>query len=533
MSFVAIDRNSLFTRDERQFWGNPSILQKYFKITRARSAIKGHGDTGVLNLLDGTKSELEKGQELFFFDDEANLVAQLLVQAYEWRQREEDGARELRIIVSVKEKPIKGRTVSWLIPGSIVRGERYHSFDFCDVLSQGFTVYSQQPGSAPPAGTAQEQMMAMGNAGGFALEGIAEEEDENDEEYVPATVEPAGVNPAATSSEQQPTATTEERVLRRRKANRRGAIVSPTQGAVVCRTPGAVASPAHMATVSLTQGMEDVLKTVLQQGFQEVRKELAELKALVEPATKKGHVANAKVAREQVVDSFIKKFRQDPYFMFEARPDHLDPFKVFLAGLLGYKSADGTPSVSLLQSSETEKTISYYRGDMYTNFKHAAMAEIRKKVVQEYRGLVGTEGAKAIILDKTYRDTDGKHMADARFQSCLISYYCKIRRVNSRDLHLFTDISKLEFTRHELALVDMEVQRALRGDVAASKGYLGGRSAEMHLAYKSALSIVQAWRHSDMATNLNIVGNEFVLGKASKHCLHMSAYDLILAMSDQ
>lgn len=98
------------------------------------------------------------------------------------------------------------------------------------------------------------------------------------------------------------------------------------------------------------------------------------------------------------------------------------------------------------------------RSDVRGNYLHAASAAIRLAVVTAYGDSAqGSYGKQQIVQDLTYRDEDGKRMGDERFQSCARAWYVSIRRVDSRLLHEFQDISKMEFTRAELALVDMEV----------------------------------------------------------------------------
>jgi hypothetical protein len=81
-----------------------------------------------------------------------------------------------------------------------------------------------------------------------------------------------------------------------------------------------------------------------------------------------------------------------------------------------------------------------------------------------------------MVDNRSYRDQDGKHMADERFQLCLRAWYHSIRRVEGRVLGEFQDMSKLEFTREELALVDLEVRVEGCG-TSGTRTCEGGRGA--------------------------------------------------------
>lgn len=98
------------------------------------------------------------------------------------------------------------------------------------------------------------------------------------------------------------------------------------------------------------------------------------------------------------------------------------------------------------------------RKDYRKNFMAEALAAVRKLASTIY-GLSdnGSQAKLEIVKDLTYRDKDGIRMGDDRFQSCLLEWYCAIRRVGSSLKADFTDITKLEFTRSELALLDLEV----------------------------------------------------------------------------
>lgn len=88
-----------------------------------------------------------------------------------------------------------------------------------------------------------------------------------------------------------------------------------------------------------------------------------------------------------------------------------------------------------------------------------ALAAVRKLATTLYGASEnGSQGKLQIIEDLTYRDKDGYRMADDRFQQCLLEWYCTIRRVPSAlRMSDLNDITKLEFTRAELALLDLEV----------------------------------------------------------------------------
>lgn len=88
-----------------------------------------------------------------------------------------------------------------------------------------------------------------------------------------------------------------------------------------------------------------------------------------------------------------------------------------------------------------------------------ALAVVRKLATTLYGASEnGSIGKVQIVDDLSYRDKDGLRMGDERFQQCLLEWYCNIRRVSaSLRTSDFQDITKLEFTRAEVALVDMEV----------------------------------------------------------------------------
>lgn len=164
------------------------------------------------------------------------------------------------------------------------------------------------------------------------------------------------------------------------------------------------------------------------------------------------------------------------------------------------------------------------RNDYRKNFLAEALGAVRKVASTLYGDSEnGSEGKVEIVRDKTYRDKAGIRMADERFKMCLLEWYCSIRRVGMMLKNSFLDISKLEFTRAELALVDLEVQRLLQGDVQKTTGFNMGRSREIHAKYVASLSVVQSWRVSDVSPDINIVHPDAVLGKADKHNLYLDA----------
>lgn len=114
-----------------------------------------------------------------------------------------------------------------------------------------------------------------------------------------------------------------------------------------------------------------------------------------------------------------------------------------------------------MANTSTLTLLMQMRYDVRGNYLHASSAAVRMATASSYgESAAGSVGKRAIVNDSTYRDKDGKRMGDERFQSCAMAWYVSIRRVDARMLDDFQDISKLEFTRAELALVDMEVRIA-------------------------------------------------------------------------
>lgn len=103
------------------------------------------------------------------------------------------------------------------------------------------------------------------------------------------------------------------------------------------------------------------------------------------------------------------------------------------------------------------------RNDYRKNFMADALAAVRKLATTLYgESENGSPGKLQIVQDLTYRDRNGVRMGDDRFQKCLLEWYCNIRRVpSSLRTSDFQDISKLEFTRAEVALLDLEVSKII------------------------------------------------------------------------
>lgn len=95
------------------------------------------------------------------------------------------------------------------------------------------------------------------------------------------------------------------------------------------------------------------------------------------------------------------------------------------------------------------------REDARKNILQAAGRKVRETAVTVYGNAVGSAGGKEIIADKTYRDHAGNRMADTRFKKCMETWYFSVRRLPAK--HIVNDLSKLEFSRAELAYIDMEV----------------------------------------------------------------------------
>ncbi|GLC48738.1 hypothetical protein PLESTB_000131500 [Pleodorina starrii] len=212
--------------------------------------------------------------------------------------------------------------------------------------------------------------------------------------------------------------------------------------------------------------------------------------------------------RDAIRDANIKKIRGDPLFLASSDAAPADAFADYIAGVLGMSKTE----VSRLYSREDLQKM---RRDLRSNYLHAAAAAVRQAAALAYRDSDpwGSLGKQQMVADCTYRDKDGKHMADERFQGCMRAWYHSIRRVERRMMAEFRDVARLEFTREELALVDMEVQRALLGGVSQTCGFLMPKARDFQEQYKDSLRVVQGWRIADIAENINIVNPDGVLGK--------------------
>lgn len=105
--------------------------------------------------------------------------------------------------------------------------------------------------------------------------------------------------------------------------------------------------------------------------------------------------------------------------------------------------------------------------DARKNIVQSTGRKVRETAVTAYGSAVGSAGGREIIADKTYRDNGRQRMADARFQKCMQTWYFSIRRMPAK--HITDDLSKMEFSRAELAYIDMEV--GYRYTLIISMGY--------------------------------------------------------------
>lgn len=182
----------------------------------------------------------------------------------------------------------------------------------------------------------------------------------------------------------------------------------------------------------------------------------------------------SKVEKEHVRDSNIIKIRTDPFFLGEGESTSEEIFNAYLAGVLNVSLEE----IEVRFTKQKLKKVRHFalhrncmnasfkvwlmfmqmRYDLRGNYLHAAAGAVRIAVSSSYgESDPGSLGKQEIVNDATYRDKDGKRMHDERFQSCLLAWYMSIRRVETRIAKDFQDISKLEFSQEELALVDMEV----------------------------------------------------------------------------
>lgn len=195
--------------------------------------------------------------------------------------------------------------------------------------------------------------------------------------------------------------------------------------------------------------------------------------------------------KDHLRDSHIKKIRTDPLFLSgEGGITSEDAFSSYLAGVLNVPqhelriiynkerlkkvrhllctgmACQQWPICScVMYSGEHSRhcplrhDVAQMRSDVRGNYLHAALAAVRMATVSAYGdSALGTAEKQQMVMDCTYRDKDGERMGDVRFQSCARAWYVSIRRVDVHMLDDFKDICKLEFTREELALVDMEVR---------------------------------------------------------------------------